>query len=227
MSMTKSEDKTLAYLRQMFPGYVWAKTAGGGQLDYMGVPPPENDLPMLFVESKMGEDRTRESQNAWAKSEVGLRCRKYVIYSPDDKDADCFFYTWDDWMLFVEREDIVARMERKIAERRAGIDLDPGLYSVIGSGAKGSLRIDVEGVVTLISGSSCRLETTESCPESILSRRHELLDTGKLVKDGKVFLLKEDIIFTSTSLAAGIVLGRSASGPRECKKVLDKDSGTR
>ena len=142
--LTKSEGKTLAYLKQMFPGYAWGKSAGGGQLDFMGAPSLDADLPMLFVESKCDRDRTRASQNAWASSDIGLRCRKFVVYSPNDAaTSPCFLYTWDDFLTFVEREGVVARDSRKAAERRATTELPPGEYIIVdGKGANAKMRID-------------------------------------------------------------------------------------
>jgi hypothetical protein len=105
---------------------------------------PINSLPHLFVESKCGSDRTRVSQIDWAKSEIGLRCRKSVVYSPDDESAPCFLYTWDDWLLFVEGESVVVRDERKSAERRASTRLGPCLYTTKQDrGADASMRIQL------------------------------------------------------------------------------------
>jgi len=218
--VTKSEEKTLAYLKQMFPGYAWGKTAGGGQLDFMGAPPPENDLPMLFVESKCGADRTRETQKGWADSEVGLRCRKFVVYSPDDESSPCFLYTWDDWLLFVEGEDVVARDERKDAERRASIGLAPGTYVIQDDrGADATMRLESDGTCTVLAGSSFRLNEGPSMPEAIAKVRKELLRTGKLVaQPNDTLKLTEDTVFTSTSAAATAVFGRSASGPANWQK---------
>jgi len=217
--LTKSETKSLAYLNQMFPGYAWGKTAGGGQLDFMGAPPPDLDLPMLFVESKCGGDRARVSQIDWAKSEIGLRCRKFVVYSPDDESASCFLYTWDDWLLFVEGESVVARDERKTAERRASTGLGPGLYTIKQDrGADASMRINDDGTCVVLAGSLFRAQEGPSVSPSASALRKELLRLGKLVADGDALRLTQDTEFTSPSAAAGVVFGRSASGPANWKK---------
>jgi hypothetical protein len=217
--LTKSEVKTLAYLSQMFPGYAWGKTAGGGQLDFMGAPPPGTELPMLFVESKCGGDRTRESQNSWAKSEIGLRCRKFVVYSPDDEVAPCFLYTWDDWLLFVESEDVVARTERKNAERRASTGLAPGLYVIKQDrGADATMRIADDGTCTVLAGSLFRSQEGSGVSANAAAVRKDLLRLGKLVADGEALRLTQDTEFTSPSAAAGVVFGRSANGPANWKK---------
>lgn len=220
--LTKSEEKTLAYLKQMFPGYAWGKTAGGGQLDFMGAPPPDADLPMLFVESKCDRDRTRDSQNEWAKSEIGLRCRKFVVYSPnDDEMSPCFLYTWDDFLTFVEREDVVARDNRKAAERRATTEMPTGEYVIVdGKGADAKMRIDDAGTCTLLAGSKLRQNAAPSIPQSIANFRNELQRTSKLVpQPGGTLELTEDVEVSSTSYAASAVYGRSASGPFSWQKM--------
>lgn len=217
--LTKSEQKLLGYLQQMFPGYAWGKTAGGGQLDFMGAPPPDADLPMLFVESKCAEDRTRESQNEWAKSEIGLRCRKFVVYSPDPDGAPCFLYTWDDWLMFVEDEDVVARIARKDSERRASVGLAPGNYYTDRSGVDAHMRIAADGTITVLKGSTFRLVGVPKIQPWIESLRQSLIGNLKLIQDGDVLRLTEDTVFNSTSAAAAAVLGRSASGNLEWKAV--------
>jgi hypothetical protein len=221
-ALTKSEEKTLAYLKQMFPGYAWGKTAGGGQLDFMGAPPPDADLPMLFVESKCAGDRTRDSQSEWAKSDIGLRCRKFVVYSPNDNETGpCFLYTWDDFLTFVEREDVVARDHRKAAERRATTEMPPGEYAIVdGKGADAKMRIDDVGKCILLAGSKLRQEAAPSIPPSVASFRNELQHAGKLVMqaDGTLELIEDEEV-SSTSYAACAVYGRSASGPFSWQKT--------
>lgn len=220
-ALTKSEEKTLAYLKQMFPGYAWGKTAGGGQLDFMGAPPPDADLPMLFVESKCAGDRTRASQGDWAKSDIGLRCRKFVVYCPNDNETSpCFLYTWDDFLTFVEREDVVARDDRKAAERRATTEMPPGEYIIVdGKGADARMCIDDQGTCVLLAGSKLRQEETQTIPPMVAGIRDELQRTGKLLpQPGGILELMEDKKFSSTSYAACAVYGRSASGPFSWQK---------
>jgi hypothetical protein len=221
-ALTKSEEKTLAYLKQMFPGYAWGKTAGGGQLDFMGAPPPEADLPMLFVESKCAGDRTRASQGEWAKSDIGMRCRKFVVYSPNDNEiGPCFLYTWDDFLTFVEREDVVARDHRKAAERRATREMPPGEYAIVdGKGVDAKMRIDDAGTCILLAGSKLRQEVAPSIPPGVANLRNDLQSTGKLVlrADGVLELTKDEEV-SSTSFAACAVYGRSASGPFSWQKA--------
>jgi hypothetical protein len=214
--LKKSEAKTLKYLTAMFPGYAWGKTAGGGQLDFMGAPPPDADLPMLFVESKCDADRTRESQNEWAKSEIGLRCRKFVCYTPDDDNAPCFLYTWDDWLLFVEQEDVIARIERHNKERAASVGLTPGEYTLSDARA----RVAVDGTFTVLAGSLFRAdEPAQSIPANVKEIRDVMILEGKLVPSGDRLRLVEDTVFSSSSAAATCINGYNCSGPRSFAKV--------
>ena len=119
-----SEKKTLSYLRKMFEEYTWIKTAGGGFPDFIGYFPADSDLPMLFVESKCGSDRLRDTQKDFANSQFGLRASDdnalWVIYMSDDSDTTpCFAYSWNVYMQFVEGEGLIAREERKTEEMKA------------------------------------------------------------------------------------------------------------
>ena len=214
--LTKSEEKTLKYLQQMFPGYVWGKTAGGGLLDFMGAPPEDSELPMLFVESKCDADRTRDSQNEWAKSELGLRCKKYVIYTPSNiPSTPCFLYSWDDFLLFVEDENIVARVERKEQERATKRRMESGQYRCTRNGVNAIMRVDENGIVIVLKDSTFSAQSTPSCLSHVLEIRNKLLGDGTLVPSGEFFTLTKNVEFNSTSAAASAVLGASASGPAE------------
>ena len=217
--LTKSEHKVLKYLQFAFPGYAWCKTAGKGMLDFMGRPPADKNLPMLFVESKCGNDRARDSQSEWAKSDFGVGCCKYVVYTPDDSSAWCVLYTWDDWLLFVEHEDVVARAERKSKEKRATTEQLPGMYQI--ARAFGSARMCVleDGTCLVQKDSMFRSEETPSVPTSTHALRSRLIQDGSLMPEAGCLKLTRDIEFTSTSAAASAVLGSSASGPFEWKPV--------
>ena len=217
--LTKSEHKVLKYLQFAFPGYAWCKTAGKGMLDFMGRPPADKNLPMLFVESKCGNDRARDSQSEWAKSDFGVGCCKYVVYTPDDSSAWCVLYTWDDWLLFVEHEDVVARAERKSKEKRATTEQLPGMYQI--ARAFGSARMCVleDGTCLVQKDSMFRAEETPSVPTSTHALRSRLIQDGSLMPEAGCLKLMRDTEFTSTSAAASAVLGCSASGPFEWKPV--------
>jgi len=145
-----------------------------------------------------------------------LRCRKFVVYSPNDSEmSPCFLYTWDDFLTFVEREDVVARDTRKAAERRATTEMPPGEYVIVdGKGADSKMSIDDAGTCTLLAGSKLRQNAAPSIPQSIANFRNELQRTSKLVpQPGGTLELTEDVEVSSTSYAASAVYGRSASGP--------------
>jgi hypothetical protein len=174
---------------------------------------------MLFVESKCGNDRARDSQIEWAGSEFGVGCCKYVVYTPDDSSAWCVLYTWDDWKLFVEGEDVVARAERKSKEKRATTEQLPGMYQI--ARAFGSARMCVleDGTCLVQKDSMFRAEETPSVPTSTHALRSRLIQDGSLMPEAGCLRLIRDTEFTSTSAAASAVLGCSASGPFEWKPV--------
>ena len=65
-------------------------------------------------------------------------------------------------------------------------------------------------------------EETSSCPEGIRQMRVAMIDAGA-VKDG---VLVKNIKFSSTSRAAGCVMGAAAAGPKAWKNeqgVMFKD----
>ncbi|MBS7565790.1 GIY-YIG nuclease family protein [Mucilaginibacter sp. Bleaf8] len=59
-----------------------------------------------------------------------------------------------------------------------------------------------------------------SLTESLRSEKNKMIDDGSLVLDGKFYKLTKTYIFTSSSRAAAMVFGRSASGPIEWKTSL-------
>jgi hypothetical protein len=214
--LQKSAERAMAYLPKMFPGYAWGKTAGGGLLDFMGAPPPDSPLPMLFVESKMGNDTLRESQNGWAKSEIGLRCKKYVIYADTTKDdAPLFLYSWDDYLQFVECENALDPANRKSAERAAARVLEPSLHVVQQEtgGASAKVRVEHGGKCTALAGSIFRGEDQPCIAESTTAQmRKDMRDKGVLQPqpDGTL-KLTVDTPFSSPSAAASVILGRWGS----------------
>ena len=56
-----------------------------------------------------------------------------------------------------------------------------------------------------------------SLTESIRNERDKMTQDGTLVSEGEVLVLSKDYVFTSSSRAAAIVLGRSARGTTEWK----------
>jgi len=210
--LRKSEERALAYLKEMFPGYAWDKTTGSKLMDFMGVPPPESRLPTLFVGSKVGADTVRYSQNEFAKSEAGMRCRKYVIYGDGNDDgAPLIVYTWDDYLEFIEGENAIDGAARKSAERAANRKPEPCIYIVQqeNGGARAAVRIDSYDKCTVLSASIFRGEEQPSMPESTSKMRAKMRASGALVPqpDGTLKLM-QDTVFTSLGTAATAILGR-------------------
>lgn len=66
-------------------------------------------------------------------------------------------------------------------------------------------------------GARARIETVPSIPKWGDAAREELVDDGTLVLDGDSYVLTKSQIFSSPSLAAVVLLGRSANGRTEWK----------
>lgn len=66
-------------------------------------------------------------------------------------------------------------------------------------------------------GSKATLDTTPSLTTSLINMRKDLIDKGILTAMSDCLLFNEDYIFTSASLAAATVMGRSANGLTEWK----------
>lgn len=80
-----------------------------------------------------------------------------------------------------------------------------------------------EGFI-VITGSRCNKEVSNSISESWINLREKLLKTGSLVDKGDYYEFVEDVIFSSPSAAASVVLGRQAAGPKEWISEDDKIS---
>ena len=115
--MEKSEKKALRYLRLMYPQYEWAKTAGGGFLDFMGSPPSGSTSPTQHVESKCGLDKLRDTQIKWAAGDFAMRGRRCVAYSPDENSGPVFLYPWDDYVQ-MEKDGTLPRPPKKAKTER-------------------------------------------------------------------------------------------------------------
>lgn len=82
-----------------------------------------------------------------------------------------------------------------------------------GADAKGFLVSD--GFMVL-SGSHIAIDTTPSMPESLCKLRNKLINKEIINTN---FIFQSDYIFTSPSVAAAIVMGRSANGRTEWKTI--------
>lgn len=66
-------------------------------------------------------------------------------------------------------------------------------------------------------GSLIRLEEVESMPPSFSETRKQLLDAGVLTRNGEYLEMSQDYVFSSSSTAASVVMGRNANGRVEWK----------
>ena len=86
-----------------------------------------------------------------------------------------------------------------------------------GADAKGFL---VSDGFMVMSGSHIAIDTTPSMPESLIKLRNKLIDKGVVSTD---FIFQSDYIFTSPSVAASVVMGRSANGRTEWKTIDNRN----
>lgn len=83
-------------------------------------------------------------------------------------------------------------------------------------GAEGTGKPTSEGFV-VFKNSKIADPITNSYPKSMKKLRSSMLVDGKIIKSGDGLILKEDNLFSSSSSAAMIVMGRSANGLVEWK----------
>ncbi len=94
--------------------------------------------------------------------------------------------------------------------------LEELLYIENTKGIKATGRLVSEGF-QVIEGSIASATTTPSYQDWAHKVRNELIESGRLVQNGDMMVFKENVIFTSPSTAAAVVLGRSANGLTEWK----------
>jgi hypothetical protein len=68
-----------------------------------------------------------------------------------------------------------------------------------------------EGFVVL-KGSEMQEETSNTIDQSLLKKRTALIENNQVVPQGERYLFREDVVFSSPSTAASVVLGRNANG---------------
>jgi predicted type IV restriction endonuclease len=83
-----------------------------------------------------------------------------------------------------------------------------------GSDVQATGEYTEDGLV-VFEGSTARLDTTPSVPETVKRRRQKLRADGVLEKEGNRLVFQEKHAFNSPSAASGVVLGRSSNGWRE------------
>lgn len=95
---------------------------------------------------------------------------------------------------------------------------DDTFYLAGAEGAEGAGMRTAEGFVVR-KGSHARRDPVSSCQKGFLDRREGLIASGKLRVSGTVYEFVEDVLFSSPSTAAAVVMGRSANGRTEWKSA--------
>ena len=63
---------------------------------------------------------------------------------------------------------------------------------------------------------------SNSINKTWLNLREKLIDSGNLSDQGNKYVFEKDTIFSSTSAASSIIMGRQSSGPAEWKTKSGK-----
>lgn len=98
------------------------------------------------------------------------------------------------------------------------------MTSVLPIGGKASRCADAKGRpvpdgFAVVKGSKMAASVVNSMSGSLVSLRTRLIEAGVISQD---YILMEDCVFTSPSLAAAIVMGRNANGQIEWKNDAGK-----
>jgi len=78
------------------------------------------------------------------------------------------------------------------------------------------IQITSEGFVVL-KGSRMSNNTVDSAQNWVIKKREELLEKEIVVENDENYIFKKDYLFSSSSTAAAVVMGRNANGLREWK----------
>ena len=92
---------------------------------------------------------------------------------------------------------------------------------ISGPGCKGQGE-DQAGGFLVLKGALLRKDGTTSFPERYKALRQSLISDGRLADLGDSYELTDDYLFTSSSTAASVLLGRSANGRTEWRDVSGK-----
>lgn len=92
---------------------------------------------------------------------------------------------------------------------------------ISGPGCKGQGE-DQAGGFLVLKGSLFRKDGTTSFPERYKALRQSLITDGRLADAGNSYELTDDYLFSSSSTAASVLLGRSANGRTEWRDVSGK-----
>lgn len=95
------------------------------------------------------------------------------------------------------------------------------VYKLKGNGveAEGSL---VDDGFVVFKDSKVKATTVPSCHDYLINMRNELIQSGILTLDGEAYRFTEDYVFSSPSMAGGVILGRSTNGWTKWRTVNGK-----
>ena len=95
------------------------------------------------------------------------------------------------------------------------------LYIKAARGANARGTQSQEGFV-VFAGSKIADSTVDSFSERLAAKRNDLIQSGKIQINDNNYVVMEDLLFSSPSLAAAVVMGRSANGLTEWKDKYGK-----
>jgi len=108
------------------------------------------------------------------------------------------------------------------ADTKVQPDKEEDLFYITATrGANGTGKTTSEGFV-VFENSQVADPVTNSYPKTIQNLRDTLISEGVIVKDNDKMILKRDYLFSSSSSAAMIIMGRSANGLTEWKMKSGK-----
>lgn len=95
------------------------------------------------------------------------------------------------------------------------------VYKLKGNGveAEGSL---VDDGFVVFKDSKVKATTVPSCHDYLINMWNELIQSGILTLDGEAYRFTEDYVFSSPSMAGGVILGRSTNGWTKWRTVNGK-----
>jgi hypothetical protein len=98
---------------------------------------------------------------------------------------------------------------------------DEKLFIKGARGASGKGRRTSDGFV-VFKGSEMATSTVSSFPRSFNTLREELVNGESVIEEQEKLILREDVLFSSPSAAASVIMGRSANGLLDWKNQVGK-----
>jgi hypothetical protein len=98
---------------------------------------------------------------------------------------------------------------------------DEELFIKGARGASGKGRRTSDGFV-VFKGSEMATSTVSSFPRSFNTLREELVNGESVIEEQEKLILREDVLFSSPSAAASVIMGRSANGLLDWKNQVGK-----